>query len=51
MRRTSSPDQQDPIDQLVRLAELHKSGILSQDDFEAVKARILNPPLMGSADE
>ena len=51
MRRTSSPDQQDPIDQLVRLAELRKSGKLSQDDFEAVKARILNPPLTRSADE
>jgi len=45
-----SPDEEGPIDQLVRLAEGRESGNLSQGEFEAQKRRILNPPLAGTTD-
>lgn len=31
-------------DELERLAALHKSGVLTDDEFKAQKAKVLNPP-------
>ena len=37
-----APPAKDPIDQLKELAELHSQGILTDDEFAAQKAKILN---------
>lgn len=37
-----APPAKDPIDQLKELAELHTQGILTDDEFAAQKAKILN---------
>jgi hypothetical protein len=37
-----APPAKDPIDQLKELAELHSQGILTDDEFSAQKAKILN---------
>jgi hypothetical protein len=45
----SSPERDSPVDQLIRLGELRKSGGLSQDEFEAEKKRILDLPPYGAS--
>jgi hypothetical protein len=37
----SSPDSSDPVERLERLAKLKADGVLTQDEFEAQKKRIL----------
>jgi hypothetical protein len=37
-----APPAKDPIEQLKELAELHSQGILTDDEFSAQKAKILN---------
>ena len=42
VRHVSSPDRENPVDQLVRLAGRRESGELGQDEFDAQKRRILD---------
>jgi hypothetical protein len=37
-----APPAKDPIEQLKDLAELHSQGILTDDEFAAQKAKVLN---------
>ena len=39
--RHRPPPQRDPIDQLKELAELHKQGVLTDDEFAQQKAKLL----------
>ena len=34
--------QEDPVERLKKLAELHQSGVLTDEEFAAAKAKILN---------
>jgi Mn-containing catalase len=36
------PQQEDPMEQLKQLAELHDSGVLTDEEFASAKAKILN---------
>jgi hypothetical protein len=38
----AAPPAQDPFEQLQKLAELHSSGALTDDEFTAAKAKILS---------
>jgi len=43
-RRVAAPvpaPEPDPLDQLKDLGELHRSGVLTDDEFEAQKAKLL----------
>jgi hypothetical protein len=35
------PEHDDPVDQLAKLAELHKKGVLSDYEFAAAKQKLL----------
>jgi hypothetical protein len=39
--QAAAPAQADPIEQLKQLAELRDSGVLTEDEFQAQKAKIL----------
>ena len=49
VRHAASPERDSPVDQLMHLGELRKSGGISQDDFEAEKCRILELPPYGAS--
>ncbi len=36
------PPQEDPMEKLKELGELHESGVLTDEEFAAAKAKILN---------
>jgi hypothetical protein len=36
------PQQEDPMQKLKQLADLHQSGVLTDEEFAAAKAKILN---------
>jgi membrane protease subunit (stomatin/prohibitin family) len=36
------PQQEDPMERLKQLAELHDSGVLTDEEFASAKAKILN---------
>jgi hypothetical protein len=38
---TSSPDSSDPVERLERLGKLKADGVLTEDEFDAQKKRIL----------
>src|SRR4051812_7372342 len=37
-----APAHDDPVDQLAKLAELHKKGVLSDTEFDLAKAKLLD---------
>lgn len=41
-KQAETPGEHDPVDNLVKLGELHKSGALTDAEYEAAKARVLN---------
>jgi hypothetical protein len=38
----AAPAQQDPMEKLKELGQLHESGVLTDEEFAAAKAKILN---------
>jgi hypothetical protein len=36
------PPQEDPMEKLKELGQLHESGVLTDEEFSAAKAKILN---------
>ena len=42
MAAAPPPPQEDPMEKLKELGQLHESGVLTDEEFAAAKAKILN---------